>query len=92
MLSDFSSYQAYLDRYKTFYSEEGDNRPPMLSEEDFQENFRLLEESYANYRRMILQGQEEEASYYYLNVINMLENQLAIADGADNFLPEGFLD
>ncbi|EGK12716.1 hypothetical protein ACFQ49_01300 [Kroppenstedtia eburnea] len=90
MSDDFSTYQAYLERYKTFWSEEGDHRPPILTEESFYNNFRLLRESYDTYRSMINQGMEAEAAAYYGNVINLLENELAIADGFDNFLDEDF--
>lgn len=92
MLREFSTYSAYLDRYRTFWSEEGDGRPPILTEETFHKNFRLLRESYDTYRDMINQGMEQEAANYYANVINLLENELAIADGYDNFLSEDFQD
>ncbi|GGA36145.1 hypothetical protein GCM10007416_06290 [Kroppenstedtia guangzhouensis] len=90
MSYQFSTYQAYLERYKTFWSEEGDHRPPILTEESFHNNFRLLRESYDTYRNLINQGMETEAAAYYGNVINSLENELAIADGFDNFLDEDF--
>lgn len=86
MNPDFSTYEAYMERYKMFWSEEGDGRPPMLTEEGFRRSFQLLKESYQIYRQLLQQGQEEEAAYYYLNVIQSLENELAVADGADNFL------
>ncbi|PTX64892.1 hypothetical protein C8P63_101112 [Melghirimyces profundicolus] len=89
MPCDFSTYEAYLDRYRTFWSEEGDGRPDLLSEEGFETTFRLLQESYQTYRDMMNQGMEEEAAHYYSNVINFLENELAIADGYDNFLDDG---
>ncbi|MFC4076706.1 hypothetical protein [Salinithrix halophila] len=89
MQHPFTSYQAYLERYRLFWSEEGDDRPPMMTEENFQHTFQLLRESYGNYRDLINQGQEEEAAHYYANVINSLENDLAIADGSDNFLEKG---
>lgn len=86
----FSTYQAYLERYRTFWSEEGDGRPPILTEGGFQRKFRLLRESYDTYRDLINQGMEQEAANYYTNIINLLENELAIADGFDNFLSEDF--
>jgi hypothetical protein len=86
MMHPFSSYEAYIERYKMFWSEEGDGRPPILSETEFCKKFQLLKESYRTYWEMIRGGQESEAAHYYLNLINPLENELAIADGADNFL------
>jgi hypothetical protein len=86
MMHSFSSYEAYMERYKMFWSEEGDGRPPILSKEEFHRKFQLLKESYRTYWEMIRGGQESEAAHYYLNVINPLENELAVADGADNFL------
>jgi hypothetical protein len=86
MIQDFSSYEAYLERYRMFWSEEGDGRPPMLSPEEFREKFQLLRECYRTYREMIQDGREDKAADYYVNVINSLENELAIADGSDNFL------
>lgn len=85
MQSDFSSYEAYLERYRMFYSEEDDQRPPILDRKSFQENFRLLKESYKAYQDLIKMGKMEEASQYYATVINGLENRLAIADASDNF-------
>lgn len=86
MIQDFSSYEAYLERYRMFWSEEGDGRPPMLSPGEFREKFQLLRECYRTYREMIQDGREDKAADYYVNVINSLENELAIADGSDNFL------
>lgn len=86
MIRDFSSYEAYLERYRMFWSEEGDSRPPMLSPEEFREKFQLLSECYRTYREMMQDGREDMAAEYYVNVINSLENELAIADGSDNFL------
>ena len=86
MIQDFSSYEAYLERYRMFWSEEGDGRPPMLSPEEFREKFQLLRECYRTYREMIQDGREDKTADYYVNVINSLENELAIADGSDNFL------
>lgn len=86
MPPDFSTYEAYLDRYRTFWSDVEDQRLPLLSEEDFNQNFRLLGDSYRTYREMVHQGMEEEAAHYYTRVINPLENELAIADGFNNFL------
>lgn len=68
-----------------FYSEEGDGRPPILSEEEFQENFRALQHSYIAYQDLIKMGHMEQAQMYYQSLINNLENQLAIADASDNF-------
>lgn len=85
MEQDFSTYEAYLERYRLFYSEEGDGRPPIMSEIDFQHRFNLLRDSYQIYQQFIDMGQVEEGSHYYQNVINGLEDQLAIADGSDNF-------
>jgi hypothetical protein len=81
----FATYEAYLDRYKTFYDEEGDGRPGMLTAEQFQEHFELLQESYQSYHDLIQMGHISEASLYYSQIINQLENQLAIADASDNF-------
>ena len=86
MIRDFASYEAYLERYKMFWSEEGDGRPPILSEGEFREKFKLLRECYQTYRELMQDGQEDKAANYYINVINSLENELAIADGSDNFL------
>lgn len=85
MAKPFESYEAYLDRYKTFYSEEGDHRPPIMSEEEFQENFRALRHSYIAYQDMLKMGHMDQAQIYYQSLINDLENQLAIADASDNF-------
>lgn len=85
MNPDFTSYEAYLERYKLFYSEEGDQRPPMMSPEEFHMRFDLLRDSYKIYQQYIDMGQVEEGAIYYQNVINHLENQLAIADGLNNF-------
>ncbi|GGE14835.1 hypothetical protein GCM10011571_15440 [Marinithermofilum abyssi] len=86
MTREFFTYEAYIDRYKTFWSEEGDGRPEIMSREGFQQSMHLLQDCYETYRNMIQLGQEQEASRYYLNIINPLENELAIADGTDNFL------
>ena len=86
MIRDVSSYDAYLERYRMFWSEEGDGRPPMLSEEEFRKKFQLLCECYKTYRDLMQDGQEDKAAHYYVNVINSLENELAIADGSDNCL------
>ncbi|SMO50071.1 hypothetical protein [Melghirimyces algeriensis] len=83
---NFPTYQAYLERYKMFWSEEGDGRPPLLSEQEFQQSFQLLRDSYQTYQDMIDQGMEDQAAHYYMNVIHFLENKLAIADGYDNFI------
>lgn len=85
MVKPFESYEAYLDRYKLFYSEEGDHRPPIMSEEEFQESFRALQHSYIAYQDMLKMGHMEQAQNYYQSLINDLENQLAIADASDNF-------
>jgi hypothetical protein len=85
MIQDFSSYEAYLERYKMFYNEEGDERPPILSEQQFAEYFRLLKESYDAYEQLVQMGQIEEATNYYQQFINGLEDLLAIADASDNF-------
>ncbi|RAL25889.1 hypothetical protein [Thermoflavimicrobium daqui] len=85
MIQDFSSYEAYLERYKMFYCEEGDGRPPILSEDQFQYYFDLLKESYQAYNELAEMGHREEARNYYQQVINGLENMLAVADGTDNF-------
>ncbi|PTM59451.1 hypothetical protein [Desmospora activa] len=88
----FHTYEAYLDRYRTFWSEEGDGRPGIMDESDFSRCMKLLRESYDNYQGLLISGQEEEAATYYGHVIHALENQLAIADGSDNFLPPGVID
>ncbi|SDW13211.1 hypothetical protein SAMN05444487_101356 [Marininema mesophilum] len=85
----FATYDAYKERYRLYWSEEGDHRPPLMSEEQFSNKFKLLRESYGTYRDLLNQGQEEEAAMYYMNVINFLENELAVADGTDNFLQHG---
>lgn len=85
MIQDFSSYEAYMERYKMFYNEEGDGRPPILSEAQFAEYFQLLKESYEAYEQLVQMGQSEEARNYYQQVINELEDLLAIADASDNF-------
>lgn len=84
-LFPFDTYEAYLDRYKTFYDEEGDDRPSFLSAHEFSEQFHLLRESYKAYQNLIQLGHTNEASLYYSQIINQLENQLAIADASDNF-------
>ncbi|MDR6225016.1 hypothetical protein [Desmospora profundinema] len=86
---EFHTYEAYLDRYRTFWSEEGDGRPSLMEESEFNRCMKLLQESYDNYRGLLMSGQEEEAAGFYGRVIHALENQLAIADGTDNFLPPG---
>jgi hypothetical protein len=91
-LHDFYSFEAYRDRYRTFWSEEGDGRPPLMEEDEFQRCMELLRESYDNYRGLLLSGREEQAAGFYSTVIHALENQLAIADGTDNFLPPGTLN
>ncbi|MBA4600732.1 hypothetical protein [Thermoactinomyces mirandus] len=85
MNHDFYSYEAYLERYKTFYDEEGDNRPPILEREQFFRLLQLLKESYETYKEMAQLGHMEQAANYYSSVINDLENKLAIADASDNF-------
>lgn len=85
MHSDFLSYEAYLERYKMFYNEEGDDRPPILDQTEFQEHFRLLKQSYEVYEDLVRMGKMDEAAQYYAHVINDLENRLAIADASDNF-------
>lgn len=91
-LHHFHTYEAYLDRYRTFWSEEGDGRPPIMEEKDFSRCMELLRESYDTYRELLMSGQEEDAAVYYSRVIHALENQLAVADGSDNFLPPGVID
>ncbi len=85
-MEPFETYEAYIERYKMFWSEEGDGRPPMLEKEEFQRKFKLLRDSYKTYWELIKSGEEDKAANYYLNVLNRLENELAIADGADNFI------
>ncbi|MCH5583896.1 hypothetical protein MK805_02800 [Shimazuella sp. AN120528] len=87
----FSTYEAYLNRYKTYYDEEGDERPGMLTSEEFYKQFKLLRESYQAYHDLIQMGQTTEASLYYTQIINQLENQLAIADASDNFRQEIYI-
>lgn len=84
----FSTYEAYLERYKTYYDEEDDRRPEMLTVQEFTEKFQLLRESYQAYSDLIQMGHTLEASQYYSQIINQLENQLAIADASDNFRQE----
>jgi hypothetical protein len=90
-LEPFTTYEAYLDRYKTYYNEEGDERPPVLSAQEFTEQFQLLHNSYQAYYDLIQMGHTDQAARYYVNVINQLEDQLAIADGSNNFGQEIFL-
>lgn len=85
MPADFASYEAYLERYKMFYNEEGDGRPPIISRKQFQKTFQLLKDSYQAYEDMLQLGHVEQAAHYYRQVINRLENTLAIADASDNF-------
>ncbi|MGA9172703.1 MAG: hypothetical protein WBZ33_01815 [Thermoactinomyces sp.] len=85
MNPDFTSYDAYMERYKTFYNEEGDGRPPLMEEPEFNKTFQLLAESYETYENLIEMGHLDQAATYYANVINSLENRLAIADASDNF-------
>jgi hypothetical protein len=87
-MEPFSTYEAYLDRYKTYYDEEGDGRPGMLSAHEFEEQFQLLRDSYQAYHDLIQMGHTTEASLYYSQIINQLENQLTIADASDNFRQE----
>jgi hypothetical protein len=87
-MKSFSTYEAYCERYRMFYNEEGDDRPPMLSAEQFSKQFQLLKESYRAYRDLIQMGQTEQAALYYAQVINSLEDQLAIADASDNLNQE----
>jgi hypothetical protein len=89
-LEPFTTYEAYLDRYKTYYNEEGDGRPPVLSAHEFTEQFQLLHNSYQAYHDLIQMGHTDQAALYYVNVINQLEDQLAIADGSNNFGQEIF--
>lgn len=89
-MEPFASYQAYLDRYKTYYDEEGDGRPSMLTSHEFEEQFRLLRDSYQAYHDLIQMGHTTEASLYYSQIINQLENSLAIADASDNLGQEIF--
>ena len=87
-MEPFQSYQAYLERYKMYYNEEGDNRPEVLTAEQFEEQFQILRDSYQAYHDLIQMGHTTEASLYYSQIINQLENQLAIADASDNFNQE----
>jgi hypothetical protein len=82
---DFPSYEAYLERYKMFYSEEGDHRPPILEQNDFHHYFNVLRDSYQSLADLRAMGKFEQARQYYQEVINPLENLLAIADGSNNF-------
>ncbi|WP_028775361.1 hypothetical protein [Shimazuella kribbensis] len=84
----FYTYEAYLDRYKAYYDEEGDSRPGMLTVHEFEQQFQLLHDSYQAYHDLIQMGHTAEASLYYSQIINQLENQLAIADASDNFKQE----
>lgn len=84
-MKSFDSYDAYQERYRLFYSEEGDQRPPMMNEEEFHERFQMLVESYQSYRDLVVMGNQDQANLFYQQVINQLENQLAIADASDNF-------
>lgn len=90
-MESFSTYEAYIDRYKTYYDEEGDERPRILSAEEFTDQFQLLRESYQAYYDLIQMGHTTEASLYYSQIINQLENQLAIADASDNFRQEIYM-
>lgn len=90
-MESFSTYEAYLDRYKTYYDEEGDQRPGILTSEEFNEQFQILRESYQAYHDLIQMGHTTEASLYYSQIINQLENQLAIADASDNFRQEIYM-
>lgn len=92
MNPDFSSYDAYLERYKMFYNEEGDGRPPILDKEQFHEHFQLLKDSYQTYEDYVQLGLTDQASNYYAQVINKLENELAIADGSNNFRKQDLLN
>ncbi|SEN05568.1 hypothetical protein [Lihuaxuella thermophila] len=85
MNPNFASYDAYLERYKMFYNEEGDGRPPLLNEDEFQKAFRLLKDSYNTYQDLLDMGEMDQAQNYYAQIINKLENELAIADASDNF-------
>ncbi|MFC7440595.1 SGNH/GDSL hydrolase family protein [Laceyella putida] len=58
---------------------------PIFSREQFQETFQLLKESYQAYEDMLRMGHVDQAANYYAQVINRLENTLAIADASDNF-------
>jgi hypothetical protein len=87
-MEPFYTYEAYRDRYKTFYDEEGDGRPGMLTVQEFDEQFQLLRDSYQAYHDLIQMGHTTEAALYYSQIINQLENQLAIADASDNFKQE----
>jgi hypothetical protein len=85
-MRDFSTYEAYIERYKMFYSEEGDGRPPILDQSDFQHYFNVLRDSYQTMYDLRAMGKWDQARQYYQEVINPLENLLAIADGSDNFI------
>jgi hypothetical protein len=85
MNPDFSSYEAYQERYRMFWSEEGDGRPPMLDRKEFQRTFAALRDSYEAYEDLVQMAKTDQAARYYANVINELENRLAIADASDNF-------
>ncbi|WP_124727799.1 hypothetical protein [Staphylospora marina] len=85
MHPDFSSYEAYLERYRMFWSEEGDDRPPLLGPDEFRETFEALKKAYEAMEDLERMGKMDEASAYYTGIINDLENQLAIADASDNF-------
>lgn len=85
MNPDFSSYEAYVERYNTFYDEEEKNRPPLMSREEFQQRFNLLRDSYQVYQQYLDMGEVDSGANYYRSIINQLENQLAIADASDNF-------
>jgi len=89
MVTDLSSYDAYVARYQMYWSEEGTGRPPMLSPEEYREKYKLLCECYRTYWEMMRDGRKDKAANYYINVINSLENELAIADGSDNCPVEG---
>jgi len=84
MVRDLSSYDGYLERYRMYWSEEGADRPPMLSPEEYREKYKLLCECYRIYWQLMRDGEKDKAANYYINVINSLENELAIADGSDN--------
>ena len=56
MIRDVSSYDDYLKRYRMFWSEEGDDRPPMLSREEYREKYGLLCECYRTYWELMQGG------------------------------------
>lgn len=87
-MKSFSTYEAYCERYQMFYNEEGDNRPSMLTAEQFSEQFQLLQESYQAYNDLLQMGHTQQAALYYAQVINSLEDQLAIADASNNLNQE----